>query len=304
MRARAARVTTIVAVSASELEGVDLGDFYAPGVGHGILDVFRRRYLLRLLVRKATRTRYRGSVLGWGWSYLKSAFLFGVYYVVFGAFLGLHKNVDNFAVYLYSGIVLVQFFTEGIRNATRAVEENAPLVRKVYLPRELFPVASIIVALTHFLPQAVVLLVIVLCMGWVPTVSGVLAILLSLVLVGGFALGIGLFFGAINVYFRDARNFVELIEMIATWTAPVLYTWTQVSDSVPEWVFRIYMSSPLAAGVSLFHHGFWAPISDGTVVSSPHLWGYAGSAAVVMLIVLAIGQAVFRKLDRGFAQEL
>jgi ABC-2 type transport system permease protein len=283
---------------------LDLSEFRTPGRGRGILDVFTWRYLLRLLVRKGTQTRYRNSVLGWTWSYVKPAFQFGVFFVVMGLFLGLNRGVDNFAVYLFSGIVVINFFNEGFGNATRSILENGALVQKIYLPRELFPIAAIIVAFVHFVPQAVILLIACLFLGWTPSVSGVLAIALGLVIIAALSLGLGMLFGAVNVSFRDAQNVVELIQMLSTWAAPVLYTWQFVRDAVPRWLFDLYMANPLTAAVELFHAGMWFPTSDGKIPHPEHLWTNAFIALGICVVFLVIGQMVFRRFERRFAQEL
>lgn len=286
------------------MTAVDLREFRTPGRGRGILDVFVWRYLLRLLVRKGTQTRYRNSVLGWTWSYVKPAFQFAVFFVVMGLFLGLNRGVDNFAVYLFSGIVVINFFNEGFGNATRSILENGALVQKIYLPRELFPIAAIIVAFIHFLPQAIILLVACLFLGWTPSVSGLAAIVLGLFIIAALSLGLGMLFGAINVAYRDAQNFVELIQMLSTWSAPVLYTWQLVRDSMPDWLFHVYMANPLTAAVELFHAGMWFPTSDGSLPQPEHLWTNAFIALGLCVVFLVVGQAVFRRFERRFAQEL
>ncbi|MBA3410336.1 MAG: ABC transporter permease, partial [Geodermatophilaceae bacterium] len=90
--------------------------FVEPGRGAGLLDVLRRRYLAKLLVRKELRVRYQGSVLGLLWSYLKPAVQFVVFYFAIGIFLGLSRNIDDFAVYLFSGIVAINYFSEAFGN--------------------------------------------------------------------------------------------------------------------------------------------------------------------------------------------
>ena len=125
---------------------IDLSGYDVPGRGRGLLDVIQWRYLLKLIVRKGTATRYRNSVLGWVWSYVKPAAQFLIYYFVMGIILNLHGSIQNFAIYLFSGVVIVNLFNEAFGNATSAIVDNGSLVKKIYLPRELFPVAAIIVA--------------------------------------------------------------------------------------------------------------------------------------------------------------
>ena len=149
--------------TASELPLVE------PGGGTGLFAVFRRRYLLKLLVRKELRVRYRGSMLGMLWSYVKPATQFIVFYIALGVFLELNRSTEAYAVYLFSGIVVINFFSEGFGNSTRSVVGNSALVRKIYLPREMFPVSAIWVAAVHFFPQLIVLLLGTLLAGWRPS---------------------------------------------------------------------------------------------------------------------------------------
>jgi ABC-2 type transport system permease protein len=286
------------------LTSLDLRGYDVPGRGRGVLDVFRRHYLLRLLVRKGTATRYRNSVLGWTWSYVKPLAQFLVYFLVMGIILGIHRDVENFALYLFSGLVVVNLFNEAFGNATSSIVDNGALVRKIYLPRELFPIAALIVALVHFLPQVAVLLVICLLVGWTPSLMGILAILAGTALILLFALAIGLFFAGINVRFRDAQNFVEIIRMFSAWTSPVLYSWTLVATALPGWAFHLYMLNPITIAVQLYQYGFWgATVQTGTALPE-HFFLYALGATAISLLLLIVGQVTFRRFERSFAQDL
>src|SRR5690606_8582768 len=91
---------------------IDYSAFDTPGRGRGLLDLFRYRYLLKVLIGKTTSLRYRNSVLGWFWSYVRPTVQFLVYYLVVGQVLGLQKRVEDFPLYLFSGIVVVNLFSE------------------------------------------------------------------------------------------------------------------------------------------------------------------------------------------------
>lgn len=282
----------------------------APGRGGGLKDVYRNRFLLKLLVRKEVRVRYRGSALGIVWSYMKPGLQFLVFYVALGLFLNVQGSTPNYPIYLFAGIILVNFFTEALGNATRSIVGNRDLIRKIYLPRELFPVASVWVSGVHFLPQVLILVVVCLFFGWVPTLGSIAAIIGAFVIVAVLAVGLGLFFGAINVYFRDSENLVDLLIMMVTWASPVLYLWSQV-DRVLGPAFWVYQLNPMTVGVEVFHWAFWRPTLDGAQLASPAaatvpdlftIW--FPLAAVVTLVMLALGQWVFARLSVKFAQEL
>lgn len=285
---------------------VPRSSFDVPGRSRGLFDVFKWHYLLRLLVRTGVTTRYRNSVLGWAWSYVRPAAQFIVFFVVLGVFLDLNKGIPNYAIYLFSGIVVINLFSESFKNATTSIVGNAPLVRKVYLPRQLFAVSAVVVAFVHFLPQVALLLLVCLFFGWILklTLLGVLAIIAAVLLVTLLALGLGLLFGAMNVRFRDAENIVELLLLLATWASPVLYSWTMVDDVLPPWAVELYMLNPITQAVELFHYAFWYPITETDLPLPPMLAINTLWTFLIVIATVAIGQSVFRRLEGRFAQDL
>lgn len=282
-----------------------------PGLGGGLRDIRQSSFLLKLLVQKELKIRYRGSVLGILWSYVKPGVQFVVFYIALGVFLGLERSprnpdgLANYAIYLFSGIVLINFFSEALGNAARSIVGNGNLIKKIYLPRELFPVASVWVSAVHFFPQLVVLVAACLFTGWHPDVFQLLSALAGFIVVALLATGLGLFFGAVNVYFRDSENIVDMLLMVATWASPVMYAWTMVHDKLGSVGYSIYQANPVTIGVELFHYAFWFPTTDGLSAMPPNLfsiWLPVGLA--VSLLVLVLGQFTFRRLEGRFAQEL
>ncbi len=255
-------------------------------------------------------------MLGLLWSYIKPAVQFIVFYIALGVFLGLEKSptnpdgLPNYSIYLFSGIVLINFFSEALGNAARSIVGNGNLIKKIYLPRQLFPVASVWVSAVHFFPQLVVLLAACLFVGWSPSLSQLAAAGAGFVIVALLATGLGLLFGAANVYFRDSENFVDMLLMIATWASPVLYAWTMVEAKLGSAWFAVYQSNPMTIAVELFHLAFWVPTTDPLAIDQatavpPDLldfWTPVGLVTAVAILVL--GQITFRRLEGRFAQEL
>ncbi|WP_427130206.1 ABC transporter permease [Pseudarthrobacter sp. S9] len=285
-----------------------LDQLIKPGIGRGLLDVYGDRFLLKLLVRKEIKVRYRGSVLGLLWSYVKPLVQFLIYFVALGIFLNLQRGTPNYAIYLFAGIVLVNFFTESLSNATRSIVDNRDLIRKIYLPRELFPVATVWVSAAHFFPQLVVLIGACLLVGWTPSVIQLAAVILIFMMVAVLATGLGLMFGAMNVYFRDSENIVEMIVMVVTWASPVLYVWSMVERVMGPW-YWIYQLNPMTVAVEVFHWAFWEPtlttsqaVSDAMPPDLLTVW--LPVSVLITLAVLFLGQLTFRRLAAHFAQEL
>lgn len=275
-----------------------------PGGNNGLFEVFRRRHLLSLIVKKEVGIRYRGSALGWLWSYVKPLVQFVVFFVALGVFLQLNKSISFYPIYMLSGITIVTFFNEAMSNGTRSLVDNAALIKKIYLPREMFPIASMLVAAVNTLPQIVVIVAIALFLGWAPSLAQIAAIFVALFLVALLSAGLGMLFGAINVTFRDAQSFVEIIVMCAIWASPVMYKWEMVAHVLPDWAFVLYRLNPITAAVELFHYGLWAPLSPAEDTALPQLWLFAGIGIFTSVVVLAIGQLVFRRLEGRFAQDL
>lgn len=280
-----------------------------PGQAKGLGSILPHRYLLTLLVRKELRVRYQASFLGLAWSYVKPGVQFAVFYFVMGGFIGLSRSLPPFAIFLFSGIVIINLFSEILGNTTKAVVQNAPLVKKIYMPRQLFPVSSVLVALVHFAPQLVILLIGALAFGWRPDLAGVVAAAGGIAIVIALALGLGLLFGAINVAYRDIENIVDLILMVAVWFSPVLYSTRYVSEAFGEghWLERIYFANPLTIAVELFHRAFWWDAADPAARDAElvdHLAVRGGIAVIVALVLVYIGDRVFTRLSRTFAQEL
>lgn len=281
----------------------------APDKGGGLFDVFRHRDLLRLIVRKELKVRYRSSVLGLLWSYVKPAVQFVVFYFALGVFLGLNKQ-PNFVIYMFSGIILVNFFSEAFGQATRSIVANGALVKKIYLPRELFPVASVWVAVVHFLPQFLILVAACLFFGWAPSVVQLVGAVGAFVMVTMLGLGLGLLFSAANVLFRDSENIVDLMLMMATWLSPVLYAWYLVRDTLGEGFYFFYQLNPMTIAVELFHAAFWSPTNavrnavEGARLPEHLISLWLPVGLLIAGAFLVLGQTVFRRLEGRFAQEL
>lgn len=281
-----------------------------PGRDRGLRDVFGNSFLLKRIVNKEIQVRYRDSILGLVWSYIKPAVQFAVFFLAMGVFLGLNKGLENYAIYMFSGIIVMNLFAEVFGNAARAVVGNGGLIKKIYLPRELFPVSSLLVAWIHFFPQVLILLVVNLFIGWHPSWIQLGSFFAGFFIISAFSLALGLIFGTANVFFRDSENFVDLIIMVSTWLSPVLYMWVLVEKSLGAFAMHIYMLNPLTVAVELFHDCFWAPTAQYPINPEqwrvvPHLFTlWTPIALVITVVCLVFGDALFRRFESHFAQEL
>lgn len=283
-----------------------LGPLRPPGDTTGLFGVLRRRYLLRLLVRKELRVRYQASLLGMAWSYVKPLIRFLMYFLVLGFLLQLRGEIPDFALHIFSAMIMVHFFQETLTSGTKSVVKNKSLVRKMNVPREMFPVASLLVTCYHAGPQYVILLIGCFISGWQPDLGALLAAVLGMSIMLTFSLAVALTFSALNVFFRDFGNFVETIGIVVLWSAPMLYPWTFVEEIAGPAVQWVYLCNPVAVSALLNQRAFWVPAVEGdtTGFMPEDLFVRGGLTLVACLLLVAVAQRVFSRLEYRFAEQM
>jgi ABC-2 type transport system permease protein len=281
-----------------------------PGRIGGLGDVLKRRYLLKLLVRKELKVRYSGSSVGLAWSYVKPAVRFAMYYWVIGLLLS-HRT-ENRALHIFSGMVMVSFVSNALQAGCKSVVKNASLVKKINMPREMFPVASILVSAYHMIPMYVIMLLACIAVGWHPDLLGALAALMALAIVLIWGLGIALLLSAWNVFFRDTQNVVDVLQTVITWTVPMIYPFAIVMDKLEhahQVIYQIYLSSPLCVAVLLDNRAFWTTASSHPHQTAaeelpPHLFERGAITIMVGLVFVWLAQVAFARLEGRFAEKL
>jgi ABC-2 type transport system permease protein len=278
------------------------GGFFT-GTLHSLREILGRRELLGLLVRRELKSRYKDSSLGFLWSLLRPLSILIVYYVAIGKFLGAERAIPDFAIYIFTGLIVWQLFQEIVSSSTGSIVGNAGLVRKVYLPREVFPLSTVGSALFTFGTQMIILLAAVLVIGRIPTGSRLWYLPLSLAVVLVFATAIGLALAAINVYLRDVQYLVEICLTILFWASPVVYSWRLVRDALGDsWLADVYLNNPVTLAVLGMQRALWVagteePVPDGLATR-------LFISLVVGTVLLWLSQRLFNRLEGNFAQEL
>jgi ABC-type polysaccharide/polyol phosphate export permease len=286
-----------------------LGPLINPGRIGGLGDVFRRRYLLKLLVRKELRVRYQNSPIGFAWSYIKPAVRFVMYFWIIGLLLG-PRAMENRPLHIFSGMIMVTFFSNALSAGTKSVVKNKSLVRKINLPREMFPVASIAVSVYHMIPMYVIAFVGCLITGWHPTLGAFVAGGLAFAIIMAWGLGVALLLSAMNVYFRDLSNIVDVLTTVLTWTTPMIYPFHIVKDRLAgTWIYEVYLASPLSNAVLLNDRAIWLPtISNPAQGAAQELPSHLFERGLVMLsiglVFVWVSQRVFTRLESRFAERL
>lgn len=276
------------------------------GLFSATVEVFHHKRLLGLLVRRELSGKYKDSSLGLVWSLARPLAQLFIYYLVVGKFLGAARNIENFAIFIFAGLTIYALFSEGINSMTRSIIVNSGLVKKVYLPREIFPLAALGGALVDFAIQTLILIVGALLMGTLVFGVNLLYGLGAFILAVTWVLGVGLFLAAANVHLRDTQFLTEVITMLLMWFSPIVYSWTFVRDVFDGaglgWLTQVYLANPVTLMVLGFQEAFWAPNSAAEPL--PNLALRMLIAFLVGLVFLFMGQHYFAKRQANFAQEM
>ena len=289
----------------------------------GLVEVFRRRYLLKLLVQKEVQSRYQGSLLGVLWSYVQPLVRFCMYFFVIGLVFGLHKSVPNFAIHMFAALAGVHFFTETFSSGTRSIVRNKAIVRKMPMPREMFPVASVIVSAVNSFPQLLILFVGAVAVGWRPEWQGIAAGLLGFAVLTVLGTALALLFSAMNVFFKDFQNIVATFQLFTHWIVPMIYPFAKLATSSlgHSYFYYLYMSNPLTVGVLLIQRCFWVPTippcpspytclpnGDPSQLGYPnmphHLFALGFLMLAISTVILVMCQRAFSRLEGKFAERL
>jgi ABC-2 type transport system permease protein len=286
-----------------------------PAAKGGLVGVLRRRYLLRLMVKRELRARYIGSKMGLAWSYINPFTRFLTFYFVFGIILG-RGQVPHFAIHLFAGMVVVNLFTDSFNSGTRSIMQNKSIVQKMPLPREIFPIASVLVSLYHAGPQLVILVGACLATGsFSPDLVGLLAALMAFAIVILLGTGMGLMFSAINVMYRDWTRVVQIFTNMLPFSVPMMYPYTLVHLRFEKFpvIEHFYLFNPITEAVLLMQRCFWiTTISDEDARKAKDEWGFDPALHTnfpphlferglimigVAMLFLVFSQWVFTRLD-------
>jgi ABC-2 type transport system permease protein len=285
------------------------GDLVAPSANQGLLEVFRRRYLLRLLVERELAARYEGSALGFIWSYINPLSQFFIYWFIMGKIMGAHGNIPNYPIHVFAGLIVVHFFTETFGAGTRSIVRNKALMTKMALPREMFPVAAMLVSLVHVGPQIVIMTIVCVLTGWHPDAMTAIGLGFSVALAMVLGTALALLFSVANVFFRDFGSFVGIITNYVRWGVPMVYSYEMVHDHLPRWAEEIYLADPIAMAVLFMQRAFWTTTgddaSDAHLAAMPDHFILRGLFALgLSLVMLVIGQLVFSKFEKRIPERL
>lgn len=287
------------------------------GLWRAIRDVVARRELLGLLVRRELKARYKDSSLGFLWSLIKPLTMLLIYFVAIGQFLGAARVIPDFAIFVYAGLTLWALYSEIVVTGTQSILSNAGLIKKVYLPREIFPLAATGSAFVNFGVQFLILIVAVVALGQFPISWNLLYIPVAVAIAAVYGIALALLLSAVNVYLRDIQYLVEVGLLVFFWASPIVYSWSFVVEAGERsdlpWLESTYLINPMSTAILAFQRGIWAAGSEERVVGGvtvpPQPWPADLDLRllitfVVGLVLVVVAQRVFSRLQGNFAQEI
>jgi len=244
--------------------------------------------LLIELVKREIKARYKQSILGYAWVILVPLLNLIVLTVVFSYFIKIPSGGTPYVIFLFTGLVPWTFTANSISVATQSVISNTSLITKIYLPREIFPIATILAKMVDFLLTCLVLVVLLIVFGvsfkltmlFVPVIFFFHFLLI---------LGISFFLSAANVFFRDVENVIGVFLTIWMYVTPVLYP----QELIPHAFVPFFNLNPMMPIINSYRN----TILYGTMPA----WPSFVYAVVFSVVVFVLGYKFFKNRARYFA---
>lgn len=257
-------------------------------------EIYKYREMIYTMVRKDLRGRYKGSVLGFLWTFINPLLQLVVYYFVFSMILG--NNIPKFYLYLFVGLIPWIFFSASLTGGSISIIAQKNLIKKIYFPREIIPISYVTSCFVNMLLSFVVVIAVVIFSGVMPSILGIICLPAIMLVEYLLCLGMALITSALTVYFRDLEHILGIVSMAWMYATPICYPASLVVEKLPERFVFLYNLNPMTPIVEAYR----AVLYEGGIPRMETLL----SATALGAVFLIIGIFVFRKLNRNFAEEL
>ncbi|MCR5684977.1 MAG: ABC transporter permease [Lachnospiraceae bacterium] len=251
-------------------------------------NLYKYRYLLGELIKKDIKLKYRSSVLGFLWTMIEPLLTMIVLTLVFSNMLG--KGDDNFPVYILCGRLLYSFFSNGTKTALKSIRKHGSMISKVYIPKYMYPLASILSSYLIFLISLIVLVGVAVVQK-IQLTAYIFQALIPLVIILVMTMGVGLLLSTLNVFFRDLEYLWSVILMLIMYTCAIFYKVESLKNNSNEWIFKL---NPLYSVIVMFRDAVFG--RSIMAADSYHLY----YSIAFSLGMFAVGMLVFWKKQDEF----
>lgn len=262
-------------------------------------EIWEYRDLLVLFVKRTITVAYKQTVLGPLWWFIQPAFTVIMYMVVFGGIAGIPTDGIPQPLFYLGGIAMWQYFSECLGKASNTFVSNAGLFGKVYFPRLIMPLASIISNLVRFGIQIGLFVVVYLyyaLIGQAPSPNCYLLLFpVLVVMMAGLALGFGIIISSMTTKYRDLQILFSFFVSLWMYATPIVYPLSQVAGKQVKGLdlYTLMCLNPVTPVIETFKHG---ALGAGQFIG----WGGLAYSFIFMLVVLALGILVFNKVQKSF----
>lgn len=254
-------------------------------------ELFQYRELVKNLVLRDLRLRYRSSVLGFLWCLVNPLLMMAVFTLVFTVLLP-NNNIDRFPVFILIGLLAWNLHSTALVGAINSVVGHAQLVQKVYFPREVLPIAHVLSNTVNFLLSLIALFAFIFLYG--AQLSATILFLPVVILVQvAFTIGVSMFLAAVNVFYRDTASILETLMLAWFFLTPIFY---RIEDVFPAYSRLMYILNPPASVIAAYRDILYY----GTMTS----FDFFSRTATTSLIVLVLGYLFFVRASRSFGEAL
>ena len=257
-------------------------------------EIYEYRQMIYSLVRKELRGRYKGSVLGFFWTFLNPLLQLMVYTIVFSTIM--RSGIENYYLFLFVALVPWIFFSSCLTGGSTSIMNSGDMVKKIYFPREVMPIAYVTSAFVNMILTFVVVFGVLIVSGYGMYFRALLYLPIIMIVEYLLGLGIALLTSALTVFFRDLAYILSIVGMAWQFLTPVMYPQEMVEDALPDYMLKIWNLNPMTPIINAYRDILYYK-------TIPQLSTLI-TAVILGIIVLIIGEIVFVKLQRGFAEEL
>ncbi len=252
-------------------------------------ELWSYRELFYFFAWRDIKLRYKQTIFGIGWAVMQPLITMVVFTIVFGKLANMPSDNIPYPIFVYAGLLFWNIFSTGLSSASGTLIVSTNIIQKVYLPKIILPAASIIASLVDFLFASLIFGGIILYYGFVPHFQGLLFLPLLLVITVFTTLGLGWFFAAVNVKYRDVRYALPFFIQLLIFITPVIYP-VSIVPKAYQWILSL---NPMTGAIETFKAGFLGATSIN--------WQSLAISAGMSIIFLIFGLLYFLKTEKTFA---